>query len=169
MTARVTSSAPVAALTGRRVMIWTVAFFAVVCAVNGVLVYLALGTFNGEAAAGAYRSGTEYNRQLAAVAAQKELRWAVAADFDATAAGSVRVNATYRDAEGHPLDGLHVVAEVRRPASRGHDFVQELIARGDGRYGATVAMPLAGQWQVRLRAARSDGPPYLLDYRVIAR
>jgi nitrogen fixation protein FixH len=136
-----------------------VAGMAVVVAVNGVMIYYAVSTFTGLETRGHYEKGLAYNRDLAAARAQAALGWQV--DFAATpeapaAAGSVerrlRLEVAFRDREGRSLDALEVRALGLRPVQEGLDREMPLAFLGQGRYGATLALPLPGQWEIRVHA-----------------
>ena len=51
-----------------------------------------------------------------------------------------------------------------RPTSEGHDFTLELAYVGNGRYAADFALPLAGQWDIRIIAGHPQG-----DYQEVKR
>ena len=69
-----------------------------------------------------------------------------------------------KDHSGNILDGARVTAEVVRPTSEGHDFTFELPDQGQGRYTAEFALPLPGQWDIRVVAVHSQG-----DYQEVKR
>jgi nitrogen fixation protein FixH len=72
-----------------------------------------------------------------------------------------------RDSLHRPLDGAAVQVELYHHARAADRETVQLSPRGDGVYGASVAMPRAGLWELRIRADR--GPDTLLtsqDLRV---
>ncbi len=128
--------------------------FGVILAVNLVLLYFAVSTFSGLHVDDAYERGITYNDALAAARAQQELGWTAEVTMEAAgaAAGPESRTATLvvrvHDAHGRPLEGLDVRARLRRPTAQGFDSQHFLPHAGDGRYGATVDLPVPGQWQV---------------------
>ena len=75
---------------------------------------------------------------------------------------------SYWDAAGHPLNGLKVRAEIRRPVKEGHDLVADLLPLGPGLYGADVNVGLEGQWDIRVSATDRAGKRHLLEQRLWA-
>jgi len=152
-------------LTGRAVLAMLLAFFGVVAAVNAVFILLALQSFSGVSAEGAYQRGLAWNRELAAADAQRSRNWSV--QVEAVRAGDVvRLRVVVADAMDRPLDGLALRAALRRPASRGHDVAVELGAAGRGSYAAEAALPMRGQWDLRLEVERADGAAHVLEKRL---
>jgi nitrogen fixation protein FixH len=131
----------------------------VVIVVNGVLVAFAIGTFPGLETQDHYRKGLAYNDNLALTRAQVERGWHM--DLAFTADPSVdgrerrgRLDVTFRDREGRPLDDLSVNAILVRPTHEGHDVSVALRPRGAGLYGSPVVVALPGQWEARILANR---------------
>jgi len=140
-------------LHGRHVLALLVAFFATILAVNGVMVWLALGSFPGMISPDAYREGLAYNRTLAAREAQRALGWRV--QVDATGQGlSRRLEARFADRGGVPLRRMAVTAMLKRPVTRGADQAIGFIEVLPGIYHAEVEFPLPGHWQLELKARR---------------
>ena len=137
-----------------------VAGFLVMLAANAALVYFALGSFSGLETEDAYRRGVTYNAALAAARKQAERGWRVALDAEALPAAdggprrTLDLVASFADRTGWPLGDLSVRALLVRPTHAGHDLEVALPHLGTGRYGAQVLLPLPGQWELRLVAAR---------------
>ena len=70
-----------------------------------------------------------------------------------------------RSAGGRGLEGLAVTATFVRPTNDGDDVTIPLAAEGAGRYGAPVALPHAGNWDVRVRAG-GIGEPWFASERI---
>ena len=154
---------------GDRWIPWTfVAFFLVVFAANGAMVYVGFATWTGVATEDAYEKGLAYNGALAAARAQADLGWRPAFGFDAYGPTHGRVALALADRDGHPLTGAGVRARFVRPSHQGHDFELALPEAEAGRYGAEVELPLPGWWEVRVRADRG-GRVYRLTERIVAR
>ncbi len=135
--------------------------FLVVLAVNITLMYFATDTFNGLETRHAWEEGNSYNAQIAAEERQKALGWDVAFDSRSEASTTddgtpARLELVVHDAQGNPVDGLAVEAQVRRPTQAGYDQTVRLEPYGPGTYRKTVALPMIGQWEVRLVASRGD-------------
>ncbi len=137
-----------------------VAGFVVILAANAALVYFALDSFSGLETEGAYRRGMTYNATLAAARAQAERGWRVALDADPLPAAdggprrTLDLAATFADRAGWPLVDLSVRALLVRPTHAGYDLELALPHLEAGRYGAQAVLPLPGQWELRLIAAR---------------
>jgi nitrogen fixation protein FixH len=151
-----------------------VAAFAVVIAVNGVMIKLALDSFSGLDTEHPYERGLGYNDTLAAARAQEEMGWQVA--FDAVPAGAaapeghpVTLEARFLDRDGNALTGLEVRALLQRPAVKGHDVELPLAERGGGRYVAHTDLPLPGQWDLRIVATSvgGDGASWQASRRIL--
>lgn len=130
-----------------------VAGMALVVAVNGVLVYFALGTWSGLVVERPYERGVQYNRLLEEAARQDRLGW----QFDIaleTAGESTRIVVQAMDAVGKPLSGLSLRASIERPVEREEHGTVLLGEQQPGRYAASLGRLRPGQWQTRLVAER---------------
>jgi nitrogen fixation protein FixH len=154
-------------VTGRTVLMWLLAAFGVIGAVNVALIVFALETFTGETVPKSYATGLDFNRTLASVAAQRERGWHVHGAVRPDGHGAIGVRLSYRDSADAPLSALEVTALISRPISAGHDFEVPLAHHGEGVYAGGVSVPLPGQWHVRVRARQGEVDAYVLDYRVI--
>lgn len=132
-----------------------VAFFAVIVAVNGALVFFALDSWTGLETTDAYGKGIHYNRVLDAEAAQRALGWHAALAVNPRPSGETVVTVRLRDRSGGALDGARVGIRFVRPTKAGYDVSVALRPRGKGLYGARVKLPLAGQWILQIRAERT--------------
>jgi nitrogen fixation protein FixH len=154
--------------TGRDTWIpWAfVGFFLVVFAVNGAMMTIAFKTWTGLDTENAYQEGLAYNDRLAERRAQQALRWQAGFAFTASGPRQGEIALTLADADGNPLSRAAVTAALVRPTQAGHDITVTLDHQGDGRYAADVALPLAGQWDVRLLADHARGT-YRLHERIL--
>lgn len=141
---------------GRHVLAAMIAFFAVIFAVNGIMVFFALDTFSGVHTDDAYRSGRDYNQVIDAARTQADRGWTVTMTHEVTE-GTLRLAVTYLDRSERPVEELSVTAELWRPTHDGHDRELVLEPAGAGRYAGTTDLPLAGQWEIRLLAEGRDG------------
>ncbi|MGF1626362.1 MAG: FixH family protein [Alphaproteobacteria bacterium] len=133
-----------------------VGFFAVVFAVNGVMLTFALGTFNGLSVDGAYDRGLAYNETLAEYEAERALGWHLSVDIEQDAGGVGDLMVTAVDRAGVPLTGATMTASLLRPTQDGFDQVLPLAETAVGVYGRRVTLPLPGQWVVRIDAVRDE-------------
>ena len=107
-------------LTGRHVLAWLGAFFAVMFVANIALIYFALHTLHGSELENPYDASQAFNRRIAAARAQDERGWK--ADVLTRAEGrGERVMVEFRDRAGAP--GLR---------SRGDGAVRASVRRRQG-------------------------------------
>lgn len=133
---------------------------AVVIVVNIVFITAAVGTFPGLETTDHYRKGLAYNKDLAAEQAQERRGWQMQFQFQPEGASDSahrgRLAVQFTDAAGGPLAHLDVRADLVRPTRQGYDQALTLSTLGNGRYGGEVALPLPGQWEVRILARDGD-------------
>jgi len=144
-----------------------VGFMAVVFAVNGVFVWLALSTFTGTTIDRAYERGRLYNQVLAEADRQRAIGWRFDVSFrpEAEARGTLVVQA--RDEGGAPVDRLEFDAVALRPLERPEPIPLALVETSRGRYVAALDLPKRGQWEVRLAARRGGVGPVEVRERII--
>ena len=145
-----------------------VAFFAVVIAVNGTMIWYALESWTGIATNDPYEQGLTYNRNLAAAEAQAVLGWQSRLAARLTGGQGAEARFVLTDAQGKLIEGADVQASFERPTSEGVDFKLTLAPRGDGSYGASFDLPITGLWRVHI-AARRQSELYVHDERVMLR
>jgi nitrogen fixation protein FixH len=152
------SAAPRAdAPTGRFYPWIFVAAMGLVVLVNAGMIWFAVSTFTGLSTEDPYDKGLAFNRTLAAAETQAALGWQVDVDAAASPAGAaptVTLAVAFRDRAGRMLDGLQVRAFLVRPTSAGHDRAVDLAAAGEGRYRATAALALRGEWLLTIVASK---------------
>jgi nitrogen fixation protein FixH len=148
---------------------WAIAgAFLVVMAANGALAYFALRSDPGLVSAHPFELGNGYNRVLDAGAAQDALGWRGTVRFTGTAGSSGRIVAELRGPNGVPLGGLAVKATVVRPVEPLPPQDLALEAGDRGVYSAPVTLVRAGQWEVRVTAARG-ADVYRFVQRIVVR
>jgi nitrogen fixation protein FixH len=128
-----------------------VLFFAVVFAVNGVFVYLAVGSNPGIVTEEPYEKGLAFNKTLEKAERQAALGWSgdiAASEVDGDLIFSLK------DKAGKPVAGASVRAEFTRPAQGGVDFSLTLAEGKKGTYQAAIHAPLKGAWTVRVFAEK---------------
>jgi nitrogen fixation protein FixH len=130
--------------------------FLVVIGVNATLIFFAQDTFSGLETASPYERGLDYNKTLAAEAAQDRLGWQSQTQISGESEGMHSLQVHLTDRDGRPLDGLTLVAYLVRPSNEGLDTAVVPWPLGDGRYGTSFVLPATGQWELRL-VAHGDG------------
>jgi nitrogen fixation protein FixH len=138
-------------LKGRHVLLTLIGFFAVVFAVNGLMIYKAESTFGGLDTDDAYRKGLAYNERVAAAEAQAKLGWRDSLTF---VPETRRLRVAVTDHAGAGITDLAVTAHVERPATNLFDRDMVLEQTGPGIYEADAAGLDAGWWTVDLAARR---------------
>jgi len=134
-------------LTGRAVLIWLLAFFGVVFAINAVLVQAAISTFGGVETLSSYKAGLQFEQDANLAQRQDARHWQIGGTLTRDRAGEAVLDVTARDAQGAPLRGLTADARLAHPADDRLDHAIEIGAVGDGVFhGATAAQ--AGQWEL---------------------
>lgn len=139
---------PVGMLSGRHVLIAMVAFFGVIFAVNGVLLWQAVATHSGLVASEPYRKGLGYNRRIEADERQQSLGWTTLA----TVERSHGVSITLLDRLGEPVTGLQLVGTIGRPSTGHRDLALRFFEQAPGRYVAPVSGLDAGAWLLSVGA-----------------
>ncbi|MBK1636102.1 FixH family protein [Rhodovulum adriaticum] len=139
-------------ITGRQVLIFTVAAFGVVIAVNLTLAFQAVRTFPGLEVKNSYVASQHFDAQRAA---QEALGWTAVADYNEDAQMFVlRVT----DAEGLPVQVPGIDLTIGRKTSNRDDKRPELIYYS-GAYSAEMALD-PGYWTIRLNAVAEDGTEF---------
>lgn len=134
---------------------WTfVGGFAVVVAVNAVLVYFATATFTGIETEHHFERGLAYNQTIAAAEAEVVRGWRLEPAFESRGPRTGRLTVVFSGRDGAPMAGAEMSAHFVRPTQSGHDVEIPVADRGAGRYVADVELPLAGQWDLRVVARR---------------
>ena len=133
-----------------------IAGFLVVIAVNGTLIFYAQDTFSGLDTASPYERGLDYNKTLAAEAAQERLGWHYQAAITGESGNERILRVQMADQEGRPLKDLTLEAYLVRPANEGLDVTVAPQPAGDGTYVASFALPALGQWELRVVAHRDE-------------
>lgn len=155
-------------LTGRTVLIITLAFFGTVFAVNAVMVRAALSTFGGVETTSSYKAGLAFKQELAAAHAQADRHWRVEARVVPAADGRTSVVVEARDATGERLRGVTAQARLAHPTDSRRDHAVALTedAPGDFR-GATGGV--AGNWDLVIDIFRGDERLFRSKSRVYLR
>ncbi len=142
-------------LTGRGVLLWLVAFFGVIFAVNGAFIYFAVSTFPGLEVESSYKAGQEFEGEVVAGKAQAERGWTV--DASVQPAGSdAAVEIRFRDKAGVDLHGLDVRVHLIHAVDPDHDHSASLPEVASGTYRVVLPNVKAGMWNLTIEAYRGD-------------
>lgn len=139
-------------LTGRTVLICLVAFFAVVAAVNGVMMTAAIKTFGGVETASSYQAGLAFAHEISAVEAQDRLGWQVGVRAIGGKAAALEIVA--RDRDERPVSGLKIAGRLSHPMDRRLDRDLALREIGPGVF-QTDATNAAGQWDLVIELSQN--------------
>lgn len=137
-------------ITGRHVLIFTVAAFSVIIAVNLTLAWQAVRTFPGLVTGNSYVASQKFDDDRAA---QLALGWTVRADYSD---GVLSVSVV--DDGGAPAEVREFYALVGWATSTRDDRTPEFT-----RNGAAFSTPLdldPGNWNVRIKAIAPDGTEF---------
>jgi nitrogen fixation protein FixH len=153
-------------MTGRKMLIIMICFFAVIFTMNGILAWLAFDSWSGLVVDKPYERGINYNDVLNAAKTQRALGWNVNVAVDAQGDGKGRLTITAADKNGQRLDGLNWTGVLKRPTYEGQDVIVTVKTVPGGPYQAQVSVPRSGQWDLYLKATTVDGKIYLLEQRL---
>lgn len=142
-------------LTGWKVLAMIVGFFVAVGAVNGVMIFKAIGTFSGEVTPHPYERGLAYNKEIAQAREQAARDWKVDVTLSRTSPDASEIRVIARDANGAEVSGVEMSALFAAPADLAKDLRLKLAETAPGRYAAVVKLP-KGQRDLVLTATR-DG------------
>lgn len=154
-------------LTGRMVFAMFVAFFAVIIAVNGTMLTLAIDTLPGTVTDSSYRSSQRFNQTLADAREREARRWAVEANVARDASGTAAVTISLRDSDGAPIERIAVTARLLHPAARSNDRAFDVGRTGPGLYVGTADHALAGAQDLVIEATREGEVLYRSRNRVL--
>ncbi len=152
-------------ITGRIVLFGLLAFFGVVFAVNGTLIFFAIDTWSGLTTEQPFEAGRDHDRILAQAKAQAARGWRSRV---ALAPKSQTIEVTFTGPDGAPLRGLEVVLALRRPARADLDQRLNLRETTAGRYRGKIALPLPGRWYAEIRARDAAGTRYRMEHEIMA-
>jgi nitrogen fixation protein FixH len=161
-----TTGAPGRELTGRMVLMWLVGFFAIVGAVNAVMIGAAISTFAGLEHDSPYQAGLAFDQEIAAARLQQALRWQVQAEVARSDRGETLVEISARDAHGAMLSGLGVTASLVHPTDRRLDRELAMTPDGPGQFSG-VTGAAHGQWDVLIDLSRDGARQFRSKNRVI--
>jgi nitrogen fixation protein FixH len=122
-----------------------VAGFAVVIAVNAIMVWLAVGSFSGLYTPQPRERSLHYNDIIARQTDRDALGWQLQATWQPQ---DSRLEIAIADAQGQPIGDARLHAELVRPVEKRPPVVVDMAAVDGGRYAATVDLPVRGNWDL---------------------
>lgn len=135
-------------LTGKHVLAMFIVFFAVVAAVNVVMMRIAVTTFSGVESETPYKNGLAYNTRLDAARRQAALGWSIDARVQRAADGRATVTVEAKDKAGRPITDLTGIVRFERPTDKRMDRQGDIVSVGGGRYAADIDGIGVGVWEV---------------------
>lgn len=153
-------------LTGRGVIIWLIATFGVVLAVNFYFIYEAERTYPGQDVSHPYLQGIDYNQTLASRAKQAELGWSATIGGTLTKDGTATITVTIHDKAGKPVSGEALSGLLRHPMDEELDRKIALKPVGDGTYVGHVPHVQAGNWYVVVTRKNTKEAPFEAERRL---
>jgi len=153
-------------ITGRMVFVCVVAFFAVVAAVNAVMIRAAVSTFGGLETESSYKAGLAFAREIAAADAQDRQHWNVTATLSPMIDGQVQINLMALDAAGRPISGQAAHVRLSHPTDRRRDHDPDMRPAGPGRFAGQVSAA-PGQWDLVIELARDGERTFLSRRRIV--
>ena len=145
---------------GWHVLAGITAFFAVVAAVDGGFMVMAIRTFPGQVSVTPYEDGLLYNRHIAQMEAQDRLGWKATADAEP---GQVAL--AFRDRQGWPLSGLTITGRLERPATEAGRIALRFAEAEPGRYLAPTGR-VSGAWDLTAQARAPTGGAFVAERRL---
>ncbi len=155
-------------ITGRTVLAVFVGFFGVIASVNAFMIWQATSTHTGIVVDSAWRSSGNWQAEIDAARAQRELGWAVDLDIARNGAGA-DVEALIVDAAGAPVHGIDVSVRMISPVGPDGDRAVTLREQDSGRYTGAFAELAAGRWQVLLDVRTGAGRAYRSQNALVVR
>jgi nitrogen fixation protein FixH len=142
-----------------------IAGFIIVIAVNGTMMWLAIGSFSGLYSGHARERGVHYNDVVAQQRSRDALGWTVQVGWQP---GSDRLDLTVSDVAGQPLEAAVVSVELIRPAEKRPPVEVAMRDLGAGRFSGSVVLPARGNWDADI-AIEAGGRRFALTKRLFLR
>ncbi len=153
---------PIKKFTGKKALMWFVGFFLIIFTVNGIMAYLAVGTWGGLETEDAYRKGIRYNDEISAASEQKQSGWIISLVHRPKTLKGDRID-IYISWPETDLPPAQVTAVVGRAVTNRYDQQITLTMTRDNIYTTAVEIPEPGQWNIKILVKRAEGPLYQLN------
>lgn len=155
-------------LTGRMVLVYLLAFFGVVFAVNFFMAHEAISTFGGVATESSYQAGLAFKAQEDAAHAQDARHWQVGGQITRAADGKVSLAINVADQAGAAPAHLVATARLVHPTDAQFDRSITLAEVSPGRFAGTTEAK-DGQWDLVLELAKGSDRLFRSKNRVVLR
>ncbi len=159
---------PTRVLTGRMVLGCLLAFFAIVAAVNAVMIRAAVSTFGGVETESSYKAGLAFAQDIAAAQTQQSRNWQVKAEVSSTRDGITLIEMSVRDAADQPISGLDAIVRFTHPTDRRFDRVVVMHENSAGHFGGGTRLA-AGQRDVLIDLTRNGERVFRSKNRLVLR
>jgi nitrogen fixation protein FixH len=147
------STRPPRVLTGRAVLLYLIAFFGVIFAMNIVMVRVAVSSFSGVETESSYKAGLSFKNDVAAAHEQDARHWTVEASLERGETKSLVINA--RDAKDQSLSGLTAHAILAHPTDKRNDLTVSFVETSSGQFKSLTLLP-EGHWDLVINLKRED-------------
>ncbi len=153
-------------ITGRMVAAMLIAFFAVVAAVNAVMMTVAIRTMPGVDVRSPYDVSQRFNAELEKIRVQDAQGWKVDGLAQRDGQGA-RLTVQLRDRFGAPVSGLRLAVLFEHPTTHAQDHHATLAEDTPGRYVAKIESIHAGMWLLTLTANRDREVAFVSQNRIV--
>ena len=148
-------------LTGKHILLFLIAFFAVIGIANAAFIYLAVTSRPGEERGASYEVGLRYNNILNEERTQNALHWRHQSQL-----AQERLRVSITDNAGAPVAGLAVTGNFGRPASDASDRSLAFKEVDAGLYEAALGQIAPGSWVLSFVAEKARPGAETATYRV---
>ncbi len=136
--------------------------FALVVAVNGIMIWFAVGSFSGLYTPKPRDRGLRYNDVITAQQSRDTLGWRIDSKWQPE---NRRLDLTLFDRDGRPLAGARATVELVRPAEKRPPLDIAMAIVGPGQLAGTVDLPARGNWDIDIVIER-DGQRFAQTRRM---
>lgn len=136
--------------------------FMLVVAVNGIMIWFAVGSFSGLYTPKPRDRGLRYNDVITAQQSRDTLGWHIDSKWQPE---NRQLGITLLDRDGRPLAGAHATVELVRPAEKRPPLNIAMTIVGPGQLTGTVDLPARGNWDIDIVIER-DGQRFAQTRRM---
>jgi len=154
-------------ITGKKVLLWMVAFFGVIIGANASLTYFALNTWPRLTTEDAYKKGLAYNQTLDAAARQSAMGWVSTVDIHPGTGTDKTIKINLTGAGDTPQSGLVVTATLERAVGTPGTQIITLTETAPGTYAGTFKSPAEGRWLTEVNAVGPNDANYRMKHQVM--
>lgn len=154
-------------ITGKKVLLWMIAFFGVIIGANASLTYFALNTWPGLTTEDAYKKGLAYNQTLDAAARQSAMGWVSTVDIQSGTGVDKTITINLTGAGNAPQSGLVVTATLERAVGTPGTQIISLNETAPGMYAGTFKSPAEGRWLAEINAVGPENASYRMKHQVM--